>query len=502
MQQLASSVLLNHDNANTRASSDRGSILDPSQGADLGAKTSSFQELYGQAHQQLNQAKQAYHRAEAQHVTNTQSTPEQPAEHSDTVDSTLAQIAAGKNLPSDAAEDSDAIAQQLSSLSDDEKQQVQQLLAQLLDKLKGEGSEQPGDVKTSEQSIADMLQALLNNVDSDDADVNEDSVASLQDVLKRLADGDAVSDDELRDALATATDASASDGDQSAAMQLLAALLGQLPQQTKKADSASEPPLNLANIDSKNAAGSANADSQQTATDKLSGQSAALDNADDNAIAASKTLADAADKVSAGAMNHDKSVANARDMAVGDNAGAGLKDISAMLSQQHSTTTQTSTSHVQLSLRLANEQQVQQQDMVQRFAPVMRQQLLTMVKDGIQHAEIRLDPPELGSMTVKLQVRGDHTQVQFHVTQTQAKDLIEQAMPRLRDLMQQQGMNLTDSQVSYGGGSGQQAQGEEQAENGTGYASGDDNSAETSTEMTQQPLNRSDSYASGIDYYA
>lgn len=497
MQQLASSVLLNHDNANTRASSDRGSILDPSQGADLGAKTSSFQELYGQAHQQLNQAKQAYHRAEAQHVTNTQSTPEQPADHSDTVDSTLAQIAAGKNLPSDAAEDSDAIAQQLSSLSDDEKQQVQQLLAQLLDKLKGEGSEQPSDVKTSEQSIADMLQALLNNIDSDDADVNDDSVASLQDVLKRLADGDAVSDDELRDALATATDASATDGDQSAAMQLLSALLGQLPQQTKKADSAtSEPQLNLANIDSKNAASSANADSQQTATDKLSSQSSA----DDNATAASKTLADTADKVSDGAMNHDKSVANARDMAAGDNAG--LKDISAMLSQQHSATTQTSTSHVQLSLRLANEQQVQQQDMVQRFAPVMRQQLLTMVKDGIQHAEIRLDPPELGSMTVKLQVRGDHTQVQFHVTQTQAKDLIEQAMPRLRDLMQQQGMNLTDSQVSYGGGSGQQAQGEGQAENGTGYAGGDDNSAETSTEMTQQPLNRSDSYASGIDYYA
>lgn len=499
MQQLANSVLLTHDNANTRTSSDRGSILEPSQGSDFGAKISSFQELYGQVHQQMNQAKQAYHRAEVQQTNTSPAAATQPSNDADTVNSTLAQIAAGKNLPSDAADDAASLAQQLSSLSDDEKQQVQQLLAQLLSKLKGD-SAQPSDADNTEQSIADMLQALLNSAgDGTDSDISDDSLASLQDVLKRLADGDDVSDDELRDALSMMSDLTAGEGDQTAAMQLLAALLGQVQQQQSpsKTDTTAEPSLNIAPLDAK----SANA-GQQTATDKLSSQSAALDNSDDNALNASKTLADAADKATTVGMSHDKSVAAVRDMAAGDNST--LKDISALGATSANANTQqtSSANNVQLSLRLANEQQVQQQDLVQRFAPVMRQQLLTMVKDGIHHAEIRLDPPELGSMTVKLQVRGDHTQVQFHVTQTQAKDLIEQAMPRLKDLMQQQGMNLADSQVSYGGGSGQQAQGDGQAENGTTHGSSGDNSAESSTEITQQPLNRSDSYASGIDYYA
>ncbi|MCH1924575.1 flagellar hook-length control protein FliK [Shewanella sp. C32] len=500
MQQLASSVLLNHDNANTRTRSERGSILDPSQGSDLGKINSSFKDLYGQVHQQLNQAKQAYHRAETQQVASQNAAQAESAPQPDTVDSTLAQIAAGKNLPSDAAEGDATLAQQLASLSDDEQQQVKQLLAQLLNKLKGDSTEQPDATDTSEQSIGDMLQALLNSAtDSSDTELDDDSIAGLQDVLKRLADGDEVSDDELRDALSMVSDLTSGEGDQTEAMQLLAALLGQVQQQqsANKADATVEPSLNIVSLDAKNA----NA-GQQTATDKLSSQSAALNNADDNALNGSKTLADAADKATSVGMSHDKSVAVVRDMAAGDNNT--LKDISALGATSANANTQqtSSANNVQLSLRLANEQQVQQQELVQRFAPVMRQQLLTMVKDGIQHAEIRLDPPELGSMTVKLQVRGDHTQVQFHVTQTQAKDLIEQAMPRLKDLLQQQGMNLADSQVSYGGGSQQQAQGEAQAENGAGFAVGGDNSAETSTEITQQPLNRSDSYASGIDYYA
>ncbi|QSX32719.1 flagellar hook-length control protein FliK [Shewanella avicenniae] len=181
---------------------------------------------------------------------------------------------------------------------------------------------------------------------------------------------------------------------------------------------------------------------------------------------------------------------------------AAVKDLQA--TQMHNLQQQQTQSpaSVHLSLRQANEAQVNQQELVQRFAPVMRQQLLTMVKDGIQHAEIRLDPPELGSMTVKVQVRGDHTQVQFHVTQTQAKDLIDQAMPRLRDMLQQQGMNLADSQVSYGG-SGQQSQ-SGMAGGGSSAAVGEfgADSDESSTEVANQALNISESYASGIDYYA
>ncbi|WP_107948407.1 flagellar hook-length control protein FliK [Shewanella baltica] len=155
------------------------------------------------------------------------------------------------------------------------------------------------------------------------------------------------------------------------------------------------------------------------------------------------------------------------------------------------------TMQVQLSLRQGVEQQNQMQEMIQRFSPVMKQQLITMVSQGIQHAEIRLDPPELGHMLVKIQVHGDQTQVQFHVTQTQTRDLVEQAMPRLRELLQEQGMQLADSHVSQGG------QGERR-EGGFGDGGGSSGADvdEISAEELHLGLNQASSVNSGIDYYA
>lgn len=151
---------------------------------------------------------------------------------------------------------------------------------------------------------------------------------------------------------------------------------------------------------------------------------------------------------------------------------------------------------VQLSLRQGVETQNQMQEMIQRFSPVMKQQLVTMVSQGIQHAEIRLDPPELGHMLVKIQVHGDQTQVQFHVTQSQTRDVVEQAIPRLRELLQEQGMQLTDSHVSQGD-QGQRREGSF-GEGGAGGANVDDFSADE----LDSGLNQVTSLNSGIDYYA
>lgn len=152
---------------------------------------------------------------------------------------------------------------------------------------------------------------------------------------------------------------------------------------------------------------------------------------------------------------------------------------------------------VQLSLRQGVEQQNQMQEMIQRFSPVMKQQLITMVSQGIQHAEIRLDPPELGHMLVKIQVHGEQTQVQFHVTQTQTRDLVEQAMPRLRELLQEQGMQLADSHVSQGD-QGQRREGSFGEGGGSDGADVD----EIPAEELHLGLNQATSVDSGIDYYA
>ncbi|MBW8185166.1 flagellar hook-length control protein FliK [Shewanella nanhaiensis] len=172
-----------------------------------------------------------------------------------------------------------------------------------------------------------------------------------------------------------------------------------------------------------------------------------------------------------------------------------LQQTSSLLSPQPQ---RTDIAQIQVSLRQSNEQQVQLQDMIQRFAPVMKQQLVTMVSQGVQHAEIRLDPPELGQLMVRIQVQGDQTQVQFQVAQHQTRDLIEQAIPRLKDLLSEQGMQLTDSHVS-----------QENSNNGEGEQASEDNGDQFTSELDEISAEESlisskqaTSYRSGIDYYA
>lgn len=179
------------------------------------------------------------------------------------------------------------------------------------------------------------------------------------------------------------------------------------------------------------------------------------------------------------------------------NTFSELKSTSSIQTLSMSQLNRQETMQVQLSLRQGVEQQNQMQEMIQRFSPVMKQQLITMVSQGIQHAEIRLDPPELGHMLVKIQVHGDQTQVQFHVTQPQTRDLVEQAMPRLRELLQEQGMQLADSHVSQGDQSERR-----EGSFGDGGSSNAADMDEISAEELHLGLNQAISVTSGIDYYA
>ncbi|QIR13989.1 flagellar hook-length control protein FliK [Shewanella aestuarii] len=151
----------------------------------------------------------------------------------------------------------------------------------------------------------------------------------------------------------------------------------------------------------------------------------------------------------------------------------------------------------QLSLKQHGESQVQMLEMIQRFSPVMRQQLITMVSNGVQQAEIRLDPAELGHLTVKIQITGDQTQVQFQVAQSQTRDLVEQSIPRLREMLAQEGLQLADSHVSQGGGGKDDQQPEADKTWSTGQEM-DENSAIEHSLNQNQPQ----SLHSGIDYYA
>lgn len=78
-----------------------------------------------------------------------------------------------------------------------------------------------------------------------------------------------------------------------------------------------------------------------------------------------------------------------------------------------------------------------------------------MVNNTESHAELTLTPPQLGKVEVSITVSGDQTSAQFVAASPAARELIEQNLPRLREILEQSGINLGQTDV---GTSGQSAQ--------------------------------------------
>ena len=74
--------------------------------------------------------------------------------------------------------------------------------------------------------------------------------------------------------------------------------------------------------------------------------------------------------------------------------------------------------------------------------------LRVLKTSGGGEARLQLHPAELGRMTVSLITEGDEARVSFVVDNSQAKQALEVSLPRLRDLMSEAGLSLTDADVS------------------------------------------------------
>lgn len=77
----------------------------------------------------------------------------------------------------------------------------------------------------------------------------------------------------------------------------------------------------------------------------------------------------------------------------------------------------------------------------------LSQRVSVMLNNGQQVAELRLNPAHLGSVSIRLQLDEDQANISF-VTQNQAvKEAIELSLPKLRDQLQQQGLELAQVDI-------------------------------------------------------
>lgn len=71
---------------------------------------------------------------------------------------------------------------------------------------------------------------------------------------------------------------------------------------------------------------------------------------------------------------------------------------------------------------------------------------------SVASAELKLDPPELGPLQVRITTQGDQTNITFTSQHLAVRDALDQSLPRLREIFSENGLNLSNVDVSEQGG--------------------------------------------------
>ncbi|EOB2850677.1 flagellar hook-length control protein FliK [Vibrio vulnificus] len=125
-----------------------------------------------------------------------------------------------------------------------------------------------------------------------------------------------------------------------------------------------------------------------------------------------------------------------------------------------------------------------------------------MMSKNLKQLDIRLDPPELGRMQIRMTMNNDIANVHFTVTNPQARDIIEQTLPRLREMLAQQGMQLADSSVQQQASGQQQRQysadGQGNGQQSSRFASSNEENLEADVKLDLNVTSKRD----GISFYA
>ncbi len=107
------------------------------------------------------------------------------------------------------------------------------------------------------------------------------------------------------------------------------------------------------------------------------------------------------------------------------------------------------------------------------WTPALGARLVTMVANDVQQARIQLDPPELGSLEIRMQVQNDQASVQVSAQSHQVKDVLDNSAQRLRDALAAEGIELSEFSVSAdSGGQGRDGASDNSDGSNAGFAGG------------------------------
>ena len=81
------------------------------------------------------------------------------------------------------------------------------------------------------------------------------------------------------------------------------------------------------------------------------------------------------------------------------------------------------------------------------FAPALGSQLSVLVRHGIEHAQLKLNPAEMGPIEVRISIDGQQAQVDFSAAQAHTRQALQDAVPALATALRESGLTLTGGGV-------------------------------------------------------
>lgn len=113
------------------------------------------------------------------------------------------------------------------------------------------------------------------------------------------------------------------------------------------------------------------------------------------------------------------------------------------------------------------------------------QKVVWMAAGAHQTASLTLNPPDLGPLQVVLNVSNNHATANFTAAQPEVRQALETAMPKLREMLSEAGIQLGQANVSAGMPNNQQSAFGEQRKSSRGSGPSDDSSVDTPVRVTR-----------------
>ena len=155
------------------------------------------------------------------------------------------------------------------------------------------------------------------------------------------------------------------------------------------------------------------------------------------------------------------------------------------------------------SFSAMNLQSIPQAEIVERFAhPAwsqgMGKQILWMVNQNINSAEIRLNPAHLGPIEVLIDMSEDQVNVSLSSRHAIVREAMEQALPKLREMLNQNGFDLAETDISQRSFAEQR---EQNAESNHRRLIRGDAEQSASAEISEQVIQNISASTAMVDYY-